>query len=57
MPRERNADEEAGRNARTPYDILRYRLEKLQENPISWCLVIIQHLLDFGQIGSTSRKT
>jgi hypothetical protein len=40
MPRESNADEEAERKARTPYDILRYRLEKLQENPVSWFLVI-----------------
>lgn len=36
MPKEFGGDDaEAERKARTPYDLARYRLEKLQENPVS----------------------
>jgi hypothetical protein len=34
MPRE-DPELEAERKARTPYDLIRYRLNKLQENPVS----------------------
>jgi hypothetical protein len=34
MPKE-GREEELERKARTPYDLARYRLEKLQENPVS----------------------
>lgn len=54
MPRE-DPELEAERKARTPYDLVRYRLEKLQENPVSLKLLALYFIdIIVGQVSAYS---